>query len=110
MIDSMVASDSVLEQVTTTLVAKLHPIRIILFGSRARGDSNDSSDYDFLIELDTTLKRPYREIEVHRLFRERNWAMDVFVYTPAEVRANRDDVGTVVHMAEKEGRVLYERP
>lgn len=110
MIDSMVAGDPVLERVTTTIVAILHPSRIIFFGSRARGDSTESSDYDFLIELDTPLKRPYREIEVRRLFRQRNWAMDVFVYTPVEVRANRDDVGTAVHLAEKEGRVLFERP
>lgn len=110
MIDNTVAGDPVLERVTSTIVSNLDPTRIILFGSRARGDHTENSDYDFLVELDTALKRPYREMEVQRLFRNRNWAMDVFVYTPAEVKANRDDVGTVVHVAEKEGRVLYERP
>lgn len=110
MIDATLARDSVVEQVTRKIVAKFHPVRILLFGSRARGDSTESSDYDFLIELETQLKRPYREIEVDRLFRDRNWSMDLFVYTPAEVLAARDDVGTIVHIAEKEGRVIYERP
>lgn len=31
---------------------KSHPKKIILFGSRARGDSYEGSDYDFLIVLD----------------------------------------------------------
>lgn len=35
--------------------------------------------------------------------------MDVFVYTPDEVRQRRNVVGTLVHTIEQEGKVLYER-
>lgn len=101
--------DPVLETVTAKMVEYLKPERIILFGSRSRGDSNPDSDYDFLIEMKTDLRKPEREIAVHKLFRYRDWSMDVFVYTPEEIRRWRDDVGTIVHMAENEGRVLYER-
>lgn len=40
---------------------------IVLFGSRARGDHSEHSDYDFLIILDTVdpqLKEEIRELEV----------------------------------------------
>lgn len=31
-------------------IAEIHPTRIILFGSRARGDSQERSDYDIAID------------------------------------------------------------
>lgn len=44
------------------------------------------------------------------LFEDRLWALDVFVYTPQEVLARRNAVGSIIHTAEAEGKVLYERP
>src|ERR1700738_1164630 len=41
--------DPVLSEVVRRLVDALHPERIYLFGSRARGDAHDDSDYDVLL-------------------------------------------------------------
>ena len=38
-----------LKQVTEIIKQKADPVRIVLFGSRARGDYTASSDYDILI-------------------------------------------------------------
>lgn len=103
------ADEKLLENITSTIVARLNPYRILLFGSRARGDAHEDSDYDFLIEMDSELRGPYRAMQVGHLFPHRDWSMDVFVYTPDEIRRKRDDVGTVVYTAVREGRVLYER-
>ncbi|MBK9980810.1 MAG: nucleotidyltransferase domain-containing protein [Saprospiraceae bacterium] len=35
---------------------------VILFGSRARGDFREDSDWDFLILLNRTLDRPIKEL------------------------------------------------
>ena len=53
--------DMILDQFPKLLKNKLqnHLKKILLFGSRARGDCNDSSDYDFLIIVD----KKDREIE-----------------------------------------------
>jgi uncharacterized protein len=98
-----------LDEIVERIVQHCRPRRILLFGSRARGDHHDDSDVDLLIEMDTDLRKPFREVEIHKLFPERAWSMDVFVYTPEEIAERKPNVGTLVHMAEKEGRVLYDR-
>jgi len=43
--------DPIVESVVQQAVKSLKPRRIILFGSRARGDASEKSDYDFAFEL-----------------------------------------------------------
>ena len=62
-----------------------------------------------MIEMETELRKPYREMAIDDLFGHRGWAMDVFVYTPAEVRAAKDRVGNLLYTIEREGKVLYEQ-
>jgi len=47
-----VDNDRTLQELTRVLVDTLHPDRIILFGSRARGDARGDSDYDLAVEID----------------------------------------------------------
>jgi predicted nucleotidyltransferase len=98
-----------IDYIVKRIVDHFNPRRIIMFGSYAKGNPGPDSDIDLLIEMDTDLARPWREIEVDRLFRDRLWAMDVFVYTPEEVEDRREVVGTIIHTAEHEGKVLYQR-
>jgi len=104
----LVSDPPPIEQIVNRIVEYFRPHRIILFGSRARGDFHEDSDVDLLIEMDTDLRKPYREIEIDKLFPMRDWSLDVFVYTPSEIVERRENVGTLVHMAEKEGRVVYD--
>ncbi len=99
-----------LEQITQKIVQRFHPHRIILFGSRARGNARPDSDVDLLIEMESDLAPAARTIEVDSVFGLRSWAMDVLVYTPAEIRRLRAVPWTIVARAEAEGKVLYEQP
>lgn len=58
-------SDSVIEQLATVLREKFgtHIVKVILFGSRARGDYEPDSDYDVLILLDEVTKETVDEID-----------------------------------------------
>lgn len=96
--------------VTETIVRRLRPKRVILFGSRARGDARPDSDLDLFIEMETTRRPPERAIEVSSLFGLRPWSLDVIVYTPQEVERFRGDRGSLLARIEREGRLLYERP
>ena len=58
-------NDEVLKHITDTIVQRFHPRRIILFGSRARGQANPDSDYDVLIEMSTDA--PFHE-RISRVF------------------------------------------
>jgi predicted nucleotidyltransferase len=55
-----VTLDPALNEVVQRLTAELHPSYIYLFGSRARGDWNDQSDYDLMVLVDYPASHPYR--------------------------------------------------
>lgn len=97
-----------LEKVTNTIVERFHPRRIILFGSRARGEARPDSDVDLFVEMESTRRPPERTIEVSSVFGLRPWPLDVVVYTPDEVKRLRRVRGTLLSVIEREGTVLYE--
>ena len=102
--------DPLLEHITATIAARFRPRRIVLFGSRARGDASADSDYDLMIEMDSSLPMPNRAMAIDRLFGLRDWSMDVFVFTPDEIAATRHTVGTLVNSIERDGVTVYEQP
>jgi len=106
-----VSSQTLLQEVTATLVARFRPRRIILFGSHARGKAGEESDLDLFVELDSDLgKRPLdRAVAVREVFGLHPWPMDLLVYTSAEVAQMRKQQGTLLDIVEAEGKVLYER-
>lgn len=57
--------DSLIQQLATILRERLgnHIVKVILFGSRARGDYEPDSDYDVLILLDQITKELVDEID-----------------------------------------------
>jgi predicted nucleotidyltransferase len=72
--------DSIVQQI----VRKYHPIKIILFGSAARGDYEEANDLDFLIIKDDV---PYLGIDRMRELDEiikRIVAANMLVYRSAE--------------------------
>lgn len=102
--------DELLGYIVRTIVRRLDPLRIVLFGSRARGEADEESDYDIMVEMETSLRPTQRAIVIEDLFARRDWSMDLLVYTPAEVRKWRDDIGALLYDIVREGRILYERP
>jgi uncharacterized protein len=98
-----------IDEVVRTIVAALHPARIVLFGSVARGDAGPDSDLDLMIEMQTERRPVDRMVAVGELFPQRRWPLDVVVYTPEEVARDRHIAGTLIHMIEREGRTLYDQ-
>ena len=97
-----------IDRIVHEIVDAFHPRRIMMFGSRARSDEGKDSDVDIFVEMETELSPPERRRAISRLFGVRGWAMDVVVYTPAEVARLRDVVGTLLYTIVREGKVLYE--
>ncbi len=87
-----------------------NPRRIVLFGSRARGDFRPNSDIDLLIVQDSTLPRHRRSIPYYAALSELPLSVDaeVVVYTPAEVDDWRGASAAFVTTVLREGKVLYE--
>ena len=96
--------------VTEKIVARFKPKRIIAFGSYARGEHRNDSDLDLIVEMETDKPFYERGLAIAEMFRGRRWAMDLLVYTPEEFARLREIGGSLADSAEREGKVLYERP
>jgi predicted nucleotidyltransferase len=106
-----IARDEELLQIITTRIAEaIHPQKIILFGSWARGERGPHSDIDLLIIQESTLPRPQRYAQVRRLFGGMGIPMDILVYTPEEFARYQSVPGSFTHTVAHEGKVLYARP
>ena len=97
-----------LDTAVRRLVAALRPERIYLFGSRARGDADQDSDFDLLIVVPEVVGSPYR---LHRRAYDVLWglgaAVDVLVVSRARFERQREVVASLPATVEREGRLLY---
>lgn len=99
--------EEVAKPVVDRIVAEFPEVeRIILFGSRARGDARPDSDWDFLVVMPSLLRPTERGVAIRRVARIPGKPMDFLVRTPQEVAKGfpmfEDDIV-------REGRVLYDR-
>ena len=91
--------------------AGLKIINILLFGSRARGDYKEDSDWDFYVIVDKDIGfSEKREIarRIKRKLAELKIPNDIIIQSASIVERRRDDVGTLTHYVLKEGVGVYE--
>lgn len=88
---------------------RFNPLRIILFGSRARGEARPDSDYDLLVVLPQVENKRAAAISIGNALSDLPVSKDIVVTTPAEIAARGDIVGDVLRPALREGKVIYER-
>jgi uncharacterized protein len=104
------------EEMTERLKA-LKPYKVILFGSYANGDPTEDSDLDVAVILDSDdilenfTERMDRWHPVAKAVREvhRKIAMDILVYSKAEVKYLKENGNDFVEEIENTGKVLYEK-
>lgn len=109
-----IEEQSVLAPVIERLVERFDPRRIILFGSRARGQAKPGSDYDLLV-IEDGMTEPTAAVdrvgEFHVDLVDLDAPpVDVLLYTQAEFDYWRVGRNNVVARAAREGQVVYERP
>ena len=98
-----------LEALIQRTAEAVHPLRILLFGSSARGEAGPDSDIDFLVILPRVDSKRRAAVEIRRALAHFPVPKDIIVSTPEEIAARGDLVGTVLRPALREGKVLYER-
>ena len=104
----MVSSD-VINEMVQVIVRDFHPLRVILFGSHARGDAGPDSDVDLLVVLPHVENKREAAIDMLESLADAPTAKDIVVTTPEEIERWGDLVGTILRPALREGRILYEQ-
>lgn len=101
--------DPALKQIVGRLIDAFHPERIYLFGSHARGDAGQDSDYDLMVVVSHADEPEYRLSQrAHSLLWDLGRAADILVWTAErfdrKVHLRASLPGTIV----REGVVVYE--
>ena len=101
--------EPLLREVVARIRRTVDPDRVILFGSRARGDAGPESDLDILVVAPSPLPRWKRTVPLYRALAGLGVPKDVVWWTPDEIDEWREVRTHFITTAVREGRVLYER-
>ncbi|MFA5787067.1 MAG: nucleotidyltransferase domain-containing protein [Actinomycetota bacterium] len=95
--------------VVERLVSEFRPLRVILFGSQARGETGPDSDIDLLVVLPHVRDKHATMVAMLRTISDLPVSVDVIPTDPEEIKQRGHLVGTILRPALREGRVVYER-
>ena len=98
-----------LDEMTSRIVREFSPLKVILFGSRARRKSHRWSDVDLLVVMPDGSDRRAIAVEIRRQLADLPVSKDIVVTTPDEISRRGNLVGTVLREALRDGEVLHER-
>jgi|ERR1700677_1705434 len=89
------------------LAAARNPVKVVLFGSQARGDTGPDSDMDFLVIEHEVRDRHAEMVRLGRELRSLGVPVDVIVVSERYADEWAGVEGSMVHAALTEGRVLH---
>lgn len=100
-----------LPAVVERIVEQFDPLKVILFGSLARGEMGYDSDIDLLVVFDHVEWENKRNltVDIRRTIAGIPVPVDVIVTDVDEIDRRGHIVGTVLRPALREGTVVYER-
>ena len=104
------ATEALVSTMIDRIVQGFRPERVILFGSQARGTANEWSDVDLLVVLPEVSDKRRVAVEIRRSLGDLPASKDIVVSTPEEIEQRGQIVGSVLHAALREGRVVYGLP
>lgn len=97
-----------MNEIVRRIVVTARPEKVILFGSRARGDARPDSDIDLLVVANDPQPRSLRACALYGALSDILIPMDILVYRPEEIEEWRNVPQAFVTTAVREGDVLYE--
>ena len=96
-----------IDELVQQIVALAHPLRVILFGSAARGDMGPDSDIDLLVVVPDGTHRRRTAQKLYRDIRNAGVPFDVVVATSLDIEKHKDNIGLVYRSALREGKEVY---
>jgi predicted nucleotidyltransferase len=104
-----VSQESLLPEIVRRIVEAVDPDKIILFGSRARGDNRPDSDFDLLLVKESSQPKHRRAVPAYLALSGTRASVDILWRTPSEVEEWAHACNHVICRALEEGQVVYEK-
>jgi uncharacterized protein len=101
------ATRSILDRSVRRLVEAADPVKVILFGSRARSDARDDSDIDLLVVERVVRDAAQESARLRRVIGPVGVGVDVVVVDEAGFNKWSEAPGSTLYWAKSEGRMLY---
>lgn len=101
------ALEEVLGEITKRITDAIHPQRIVLFGSAARGAMTENSDLDLLVITQDGTNRRRAAQSAYKALRGIGVAKDIVVVTETDVEKHGANPSLILKTALAEGREIY---
>lgn len=99
-----------IEPLLTRLCSRYAPLQIWLFGSRARNQAHEGSDWDLAVVVqDDAPEEVFNPRLAARLLCDGGWPADIFVTSKHDFEEDLSTVNTIPFAVATEGVLLYER-
>lgn len=89
------------------IINSVHPLRIILFGSAARGGMTSDSDIDVLVVMPDGIHRLKTARYLYQQMLGIGRPVDIVVTTPSVLERHKDNPGLIYRSVLAEGREVY---
>jgi len=99
--------DDLVAGVVNTIAEAIRPDKIILIGSRARGEATPESDIDLVIVYSGPESKRDLKLRIRGLFPRQRFSMDLLVLTPDEFRREQAVANSAGRIAAREGVVCH---
>ena len=96
-----------IDDAVSRIVEEAHPLRVVVFGSAARGETGPDSDLDLLVIMPDGTDRLDTAYRLHRRLRRLGCPKDIVVALESDVAALRDNPSMIIHTALTEGKEVY---
>ena len=97
----------ILEDLINRIVQMVDPLRIILFGSVAKGEFGPHSDIDLLVVMPEGVHRRHTAQLLYRKIKGIELPFDILVATPSDIEKHKDNPGLIYRVILKEGKEVY---
>jgi uncharacterized protein len=96
-------------EIIDRIVALIEPEKIIMFGSRAKGNNTEDSDVDLLILKEGVNNRRQYTQKLYKDLMPINIALDIIIDTPENFEKHKKEKSFIYYQIDKTGILIYEK-
>ena len=100
-------NSKVIELLVQSIVEAVHPLKIILFGSYARGKANPDSDIDVLVIMPEGVHCRRTAQLLYKQIKGLGVPFDILETTTRNLEKHKDNIGLIYRTVLQEGREIY---